>query len=133
MSKSTETTQGVEKPSPRRELRPLKLRHLVGVALVTALFMGPISAFASHQFPDVPDSNLFHDQIDWMSDTGITTGFPDGTFKPNNNVTRGAPPLGLLAAPGHALAARGRSRPPSTSEWGKAARAPSPRPPRATG
>lgn len=89
MSEYNETTEGVETPSPRREPRPLKLRHLIGVALVTALFMGPISAFASHQFPDVPNSNLFHEQVDWMSDTGITTGFPDGTFRPNANVTRG--------------------------------------------
>jgi hypothetical protein len=89
MSETTERPEVEEPVAPRREPRQLKLRHVIGVAVVTALFMGPVSAFASHQFPDVPDSNLFHDQIDWMSDTGITTGFPDGTFKPNANVTRG--------------------------------------------
>jgi hypothetical protein len=88
MSESTERSEPAAE-RPRREPRQLKLRHVIGVAVATALFMGPVSAFANHQFPDVPNSNLFHDQIDWMSDTGITTGFPDGTFKPNANVTRG--------------------------------------------
>jgi hypothetical protein len=46
------------------------------------------TAFASHDFSDVPDSNPFHDDISWMADAGITTGFPDGTFRPGQPVTR---------------------------------------------
>jgi hypothetical protein len=34
----------------------------------------PVAAVASHQFKDVPDSNIFHNDIAWMSDNGITEG-----------------------------------------------------------
>jgi CSLREA domain-containing protein len=39
-------------------------------------------------FPDVPDSNPFHDDIAWLADTGISTGFADGTYRPHDVVSR---------------------------------------------
>ena len=42
-----------------------------------------------HQFPDVPDDHTFHSDIDWLVDNGITTGYPNGNFGPEDNVTRG--------------------------------------------
>jgi len=51
----------------------------------------PIAAQAlTPTFPDVPADHAFFDEIEWMNDTGITQGFPDGTFKPNQPVTRGS-------------------------------------------
>ena len=41
-------------------------------------------------FSDVPQSNPFFHEIEWMKSTGITTGYPDGTFKPYNQITRDA-------------------------------------------
>jgi len=41
-------------------------------------------------FPDVSTSHPFFDEIEWMADEDITTGFNDGTFKPSANVTRQA-------------------------------------------
>jgi len=42
------------------------------------------------EFPDVPEAHPFFEEICWMVDAGVTTGFQDGTFKPGGNVTRQA-------------------------------------------
>jgi hypothetical protein len=68
----------------------LKWRHLIGVAVVVSLLSAGSAAWATHDFPDVPASNPFHDEISWMADTGITTGFPDGGFHPSEPVSRQA-------------------------------------------
>jgi hypothetical protein len=44
---------------------------------------------ASHQFSDVPDTNIYHADIDALADAGVTTGCGDGsTFCPSAFVTR---------------------------------------------
>ncbi len=41
-------------------------------------------------FPDVLPNNPFYKEIRWLADTGITTGYPDGTFKPVQPINRDA-------------------------------------------
>ncbi len=41
-------------------------------------------------FTDVPVSHPFCGEIAWLADTGITTGWSDGTFRPGSAVTREA-------------------------------------------
>jgi hypothetical protein len=41
------------------------------------------------EFIDVPPDSTFYDFVRCMACRGIINGYPDGTFKPNNNVTRG--------------------------------------------
>jgi hypothetical protein len=41
-------------------------------------------------FNDVPTSHPFCEEIQWMKETGISTGFPDGTYAPSAAVTRQA-------------------------------------------
>ena len=41
------------------------------------------------EFKDVPTSSPQHASIDRLSDLGIIKGYADGTFKPNDQVTRG--------------------------------------------
>lgn len=65
---------------------------VIGVALAVALV--PALAFASHPdgFEDVPDSNVFHDDIDWMQETGVTKGCnpPENTeYCPDRQLIRG--------------------------------------------
>jgi 5'-nucleotidase/2',3'-cyclic-nucleotide 2'-phosphodiesterase/3'-nucleotidase/5'-nucleotidase len=43
----------------------------------------------SAQFSDVPPGSTFYPYIHCLACLGIINGYPDGTFKPNNNVTRG--------------------------------------------
>jgi hypothetical protein len=69
-------------------------RHLVAVAVVAAVLATvvsvPAAVWASNTFSDVPDSNPFHDDIGWMAETGISTGYEDGTYLPANPVSRQA-------------------------------------------
>jgi hypothetical protein len=41
-------------------------------------------------FLDVPPSHAFHDEIGWLVEAGITEGYPDGTFRPLEQVSRQA-------------------------------------------
>lgn len=72
----------MKRPDPSRS-------QLFLVALVTALLVAPVTAYASHQFSDVPDGHVFHDAIDWMVDNGITSGCGADTYCPGSPVTRG--------------------------------------------
>ena len=71
--------------------RSIRVVILTSVAILTiaalAVFLVP-TALAVDAFPDVPDSHWAHDFIKWLFDNGITSGFPDGTYRPDNNVTR---------------------------------------------
>jgi murein DD-endopeptidase MepM/ murein hydrolase activator NlpD len=40
-------------------------------------------------FPDVPPEHTHAGAIEWVADTEITTGFPDGTYRPGHSVERG--------------------------------------------
>ncbi len=72
---------------PRRTQRPI----LVGALIATvALVVSATGAVASHNFSDVSNAHPFHDEISAIADAGITTGFPDGTFRPTEPVTRQA-------------------------------------------
>lgn len=42
------------------------------------------------RFKDVSPDDQFYKEIAWLAERGITTGYPDGTFKPLDNVERGA-------------------------------------------
>ncbi len=41
-------------------------------------------------FLDVPTSHVFYKEIAWMADTGISTGWDDGTFRPFESIKRDA-------------------------------------------
>jgi hypothetical protein len=62
----------------------------VGILLATvALALGvPLAVFASHDFTDVPNSNLFHADISALVDSGVTTGCGGGRYCPKAFVTR---------------------------------------------
>lgn len=42
------------------------------------------------QFSDVPPSHPFYTEITWLANSGITTGYNDGTFQPSKKITREA-------------------------------------------
>ena len=58
-------------------------------ALVTVMIVAPTAAIAGHNFSDVPSTHLFHGDIEWMLDNGITTGCGAARYCPESNVTRG--------------------------------------------
>lgn len=54
---------------------------------VTAVAVAPVSA--ASPFSDVKESHADFDGIATLYAAGIISGYPDGTFKPDTNVTRG--------------------------------------------
>jgi len=48
----------------------------------------PTPAANAPTFTDVASSSPFLAAIRWMASTSITTGYPDGTFRPNEVITR---------------------------------------------
>jgi hypothetical protein len=66
----------------------MKLR-IPATLLTTALLLTPaIQPAQAASFTDVPKSHWAHDPIVVISDMGIINGYPDGTYKLNQPVTR---------------------------------------------
>lgn len=63
-------------------------RGALFVAVIAASLAFPLGALASHQFADVPDSNIFHDNISAIANAGVTAGCGGGNFCPSATVTR---------------------------------------------
>lgn len=65
------------------------MKRLVMLLFITFLFFGLSSqvAFASG-FRDVSSSDWYYADVIYLTDSGILNGFEDGTFRPNEAVTR---------------------------------------------
>lgn len=72
--------------------RTRKRRQLVALSAIAVMAVViPVTAQAvTPTFNDVPVDHPFFNEINWMANTGITEGFPDGSFKPGQAVTRQA-------------------------------------------
>ncbi|MCM3756293.1 S-layer homology domain-containing protein [Sporosarcina aquimarina] len=57
--------------------------------LVGSLVVSLQPAAAAVSFPDVPASNRFHEEIQFLVNQEIISGYQDGSFQPKRNVTRG--------------------------------------------
>lgn len=64
------------------------MKNLIKVLLATFVFAFSIMPSMAFQFPDVAKDHWAASQIDELSDKGVIVGYPDGTFKPDDNVTR---------------------------------------------
>ena len=58
----------------------------VGAIAYAGAFAG--NAGATHTSSDVATGTFFHEHIGWLIEQGIANGFPDGTFKPKDSITR---------------------------------------------
>ena len=87
--------------SVTREAMAAFLRRTVGV---------DVPACTAPAFTDVSTGHPFCGDIAWLADTGITTGWPDGTFRPGEPVSREA-----MAAFLYRLAHDGADAPACTS------------------
>ncbi|WP_165310896.1 S-layer homology domain-containing protein [Microbacterium protaetiae] len=66
-----------------------------GTQSVTSAAVGPVvqAPFvppAKSPFNDVPTTSRFYREVTWLASSSITMGYPDGTFRPRNAVTREA-------------------------------------------
>lgn len=64
------------------------MRKAIAVVSTAILLAVGSVAVASHNFTDVDEGNIFHDDIAWMAENGITYGYGDGTYGPKDFMTR---------------------------------------------
>jgi hypothetical protein len=65
-------------------------RRFTLVVVVVALLAIPATmVLATHTFSDVPTGAFYHDDVDAISNAGVTAGCGSGKYCPNNAVTRG--------------------------------------------
>ena len=81
---STGWADGTYRPftTMSREAMAAFLYRLAGNPVFTPPAVSP--------FADVPTSHGFYRQIAWMKSTGLSTGWADGTFRPDESITREA-------------------------------------------
>lgn len=67
---------------------------------------------ATSPFSDVPTTYKFYKEVTWLANTGVTTGYADGTFRPADPVNRDA-----MAAYLYRISGNPTFTPPSTSPF----------------
>ena len=63
------------------------MKKILAIAAAAALTAG-VSAYAANPFSDVSTSDWAYQAVSDLSDQGIVEGYPDGTFKGQQNMTR---------------------------------------------
>lgn len=63
------------------------MKNILKMLIAMFVFSMTLPAIA-FQFPDVPVNHWAAEQMDILSDKGVIVGYPDGTFRPDDNVTR---------------------------------------------
>ncbi len=61
-------------------------KRILCLALTLLMVLSSVGVFAS--FSDVPDTSSYSQAVSSLNQLGIITGYDDGTFKPDNDVTR---------------------------------------------
>jgi len=79
-----------EKIFPGENFYPNKLITREEAALVTISFLDPPVRNVGIEFKDVTPDHEFYNEIMYLVDNGIIRGLPDGTFRPEENITRAA-------------------------------------------
>ncbi len=76
---------------PDNTYRPLTSITREAMAAFLYRFSGsPVVPANAPTFSDVPAGAPFYNEIRWLASTGITTGYPDGTYHPGEAVSRAA-------------------------------------------
>ena len=82
------TERGLMDPMPNGNFEPNAetAREIIAESLWRA--NGRKIASASASFSDVTAKTDHADEIAWLASTGVSTGYPDGTFRPYKSVAR---------------------------------------------
>jgi peptidoglycan/xylan/chitin deacetylase (PgdA/CDA1 family) len=81
---------GITTGYPDNTFRPLASVNRDAMAAFIYRMNGKPAVTGTSSFTDVAANNQFYPEITWLSQTGITTGFPDNTFHPVEPVQRDA-------------------------------------------
>ncbi len=63
-------------------------RFRLAIFVLVVALISPATVLATHVFDDVPDNAFYTDAVTWANDNGITSGYGDGRFGPDDGVTR---------------------------------------------
>ena len=68
----------------------MKKRVVAAVMCVVAVVAGPgaTAVAQSQRFPDVPTDHYAFEAVEWAAEVGVTTGYDDGTFKPQRPLSK---------------------------------------------
>lgn len=66
----------------------MERKRFFNVIGVSAMSMTLLPSVVSAIFPDVPSSHPYADAISFIESEELVKGYPDGTFKPDNNINR---------------------------------------------
>ena len=64
------------------------MKKVLSLVLVLAMILGSFSMVFASQYSDVKDTAEYAEAVSVLSGLGVVGGFPDGTFKPEEGVTR---------------------------------------------
>jgi len=64
------------------------MKRVLVTLLVLTVILGTVSGVFAASYSDVPKGSKFENAVGVLSTLGILSGFPDGTFKPGDTITR---------------------------------------------
>lgn len=64
------------------------MKKFIAVMLVVVMVLGAVPAFATVYYEDVSEDAYYYDAVDWSYHNGITNGYDDGNFYPNQVCNR---------------------------------------------
>ena len=86
--------------SPQRLIlkEELRMKKVLSLVLAFAMILGSFGFVFASNFPDVSDTAYFGEPVNVLTGFGVIAGYPDGTFKPTNVVTRAEMVTMIVAA-----------------------------------
>ena len=64
------------------------MKKVLSLVLAFAMILGSFGFAFANQYPGVKDTEVYSEPVNVLSGLGVVGGFPDGTFKPDDSVTR---------------------------------------------
>ena len=80
-----------------------RLRSLLWVFMALTLLLAGTTLVRAYDisFSDVPESSWFYEDVMTLSESGVVSGYPDGTYRPTKKVTTGESLKMILLAAGY--------------------------------
>lgn len=80
-----------------------RLRSLLWVFMALTLLLAGTTLVCAYDisFSDVPESSWFYEDVMTLSESGVVSGYPDGTYRPTKKVTTGESLKMILLAAGY--------------------------------
>lgn len=81
-------SSGISKGTGNNLMEPFSPLSRAMIVTFLYRFSGEPAIAKPNSFTDVADGEWYTDAIAWAASEGIVNGYPDGSFKPDNNVSR---------------------------------------------